>query len=242
MDECSVCRREINQGQNFCANCGYIGRSAGGNTCPYCLTAMADSEAGVICPECDIHYHRECWQENQGCCVYGCPANPVNQSDQAEVVSSTGNGIQIMQPPFAGYGLQYAGFWKRVAAAVIDMLILYAIYFIIVISIGIIMLAGGDEDLDALEGFGMLAGITVTWLYHALLESSSTQATLGKMALGIKVTDTAGNRIGFGRASGRYFGMFLSGFILNIGFLMVAFTEKKQGLHDMMADCLVVDK
>ncbi|MCI0556277.1 MAG: RDD family protein, partial [Anaerolineae bacterium] len=63
-----------------------------------------------------------------------------------------------------------------------------------------------------------------------------------KMALGIVVTDMNGNRISFGRATGRYFGKILSGLIIYIGYIMVAFTEKKQGLHDMMASCLVLNK
>jgi uncharacterized RDD family membrane protein YckC len=74
------------------------------------------------------------------------------------------------------------------------------------------------------------------------MESSARQATLGKMAVGIKVTDEAGARISFGRAVGRYFGKFVSTIILLIGFLMVAFTEKKQGLHDKLAGTLVVKK
>jgi uncharacterized RDD family membrane protein YckC len=80
------------------------------------------------------------------------------------------------------------------------------------------------------------------WLYFALMESSSKQGTLGKMALSIVVTDVNGNRITFGRATGRYFGKILSGLILYIGYIMVAFTEKKQGLHDMIAGTLVVNK
>ena len=60
------------------------------------------------------------------------------------------------------------------------------------------------------------------------------------MALGMKVTDLAGNRISFLRATGRYFAKIISALILFIGFIMVAFTEKKQGLHDMIAGTLVV--
>jgi uncharacterized RDD family membrane protein YckC len=62
------------------------------------------------------------------------------------------------------------------------------------------------------------------------------------MFLGIKVTDLNGSRIDFGRATGRYFGKFISSIILFIGFIMVAFTQKKQGLHDILADCLVVNR
>jgi len=80
----------------------------------------------------------------------------------------------------------------------------------------------------------------VNWLYAALLESSSHQATLGKMALGLKVTDLEGRRISFVRATGRHFAKILSGMVLFIGFIMVGFTRRKQGLHDMVAGTLVI--
>ena len=73
------------------------------------------------------------------------------------------------------------------------------------------------------------------------MESSAKQATLGKLALAIKVTDLNGNRISFGRASGRYFAKIISGLIFCIGYIIAGFTEKKQALHDMIANCLVVN-
>jgi uncharacterized RDD family membrane protein YckC len=82
--------------------------------------------------------------------------------------------------------------------------------------------------------------IIMQWLYYALMESSAKQATLGKLALGIVVTDLSGKRITFGRATGRYFGKILSGMIMCIGYIMAGFTERKQALHDIMAGCLVV--
>ena len=82
----------------------------------------------------------------------------------------------------------------------------------------------------------------IQWLYFSLTESSSWQATLGKKALGLTVTDLEGRRIGFGRATGRYFAKYLSTLILFIGWLMAGFTEKKQALHDMMAGTLVLRK
>ena len=91
-------------------------------------------------------------------------------------------------------------------------------------------------------GIGLIFGIVIDWLYYSLMESSLNQATLGKMALGLKVTDLNGNRISFGRATGRYFGHYLSALILGIGYLMIAFSEKKQGLHDMIAETLVVKR
>ncbi|PCI24877.1 hypothetical protein COB57_03855 [Candidatus Peregrinibacteria bacterium] len=87
-----------------------------------------------------------------------------------------------------------------------------------------------------------LVQVLVPYIYYAKMESSENQATLGKMALGMKVTDMNGKRISFGRASGRYWGKILSGLTILIGYIMAGFTDKKQALHDMMAGCLVVNK
>lgn len=115
---------------------------------------------------------------------------------------------------------------------------------------GVILQPEADRNIEgplaALIGLGIFAWILVitvgNWLYHTWMESSRYQATLGKMALGIVVTDMYGNRISFARANGRFFGKIVSGMIMNIGYLMAAFTEKKQALHDMLASCLVVMK
>jgi uncharacterized RDD family membrane protein YckC len=85
--------------------------------------------------------------------------------------------------------------------------------------------------------------VVVTWLYFASMESSERQGTLGKMALGLFVTDMHGKRISFARASGRFFAKFITGLIpFFIGYIMAGFTEKKQALHDMIAGCLVLKK
>jgi len=88
----------------------------------------------------------------------------------------------------------------------------------------------------------IITGIVVSWLYVAGMEASSKQATLGKMALGIIVTDLDGQPISFGRATGRYFAKIISGLTLCVGYIMAGFTEKKQALHDMIASCLVVQR
>lgn len=158
--------------------------------------------------------------------------------------------------------MSYAGFWKRFAAYCIDAIILgVAAWLLLLPILGLIGLGmadsmesmqSGEMSEEATQGmvatfigayFSFLAVLTIaSWLYFALMESSAKQATLGKMALSIIVTDVNGNRLTFGRATGRYFGKIISGLILYIGFLMVAFTEKKQGLHDMIAGSLVVNK
>jgi uncharacterized RDD family membrane protein YckC len=82
--------------------------------------------------------------------------------------------------------------------------------------------------------------VVLTWLYFAKLESGPLQATYGKRAMGIRVTDMLGQRITFGRATGRFFGKIVSTMTIYIGFIMAGFTDRKQALHDMMAGTLVV--
>ena len=161
-----------------------------------------------------------------------CPRCGTQNDDQASFCRQCGASLKGDQQakttavamPVA---VSYAGFWKRLGAYIIDDLIISAATFaLIFVSMGL------------LYPIVIVAG----WLYFALMESSEKQATLGKMALGIVVTDMEGKRISFGRATGRYFGKILSGLILAIGYLMIAFTDKKQGLHDMLANTLVVNK
>lgn len=138
----------------------------------------------------------------------------------------------------------YAGFWRRVVAVCIDVLVLMIPQSIFGSMIAMRLASGVDPILHD-YAFALIAkysSILIAWPYFALMESSYHQATLGKKVLGIYVTDTCGNRISFSRASGRFFGRFLSAIILSIGFLMAAFTAKKQALHDILASCLVVRK
>jgi uncharacterized RDD family membrane protein YckC/Tfp pilus assembly major pilin PilA len=147
--------------------------------------------------------------------------------------------------------LLHAGFWRRFAAYVIDMLIVGAaasvlyMLFVFVVIVPTAATAGRHVN-DAAVGASMLllwlAIIVAQWLYFALCESSAWQATPGKLALNLCVTDMYGRRIGFGQATGRYFGKILSGFIFDIGFMMAGWTARKQALHDLMASCCVVNK
>jgi uncharacterized RDD family membrane protein YckC len=152
--------------------------------------------------------------------------------------------------------VKYAGFWLRFVAYLIDDIILGIIGFIlsipfvgaIVFSAFTIAGAEGDTERTILGIAGILGAIfflimitiVAGWLYYALMESSKQQATLGKMALGLIVTDMDGNRVSFGRATGRYFGKILSVAIFMIGYILAGLTEKKQALHDIIASCLVI--
>ncbi len=135
----------------------------------------------------------------------------------------------------------YAGFWKRFAASLIDGIIVSMVGVFFGAFSGVLF----GRILGSPEGAALIVNgvsIVTQWLYYALLESSPNQATVGKMALGVKVTDMDGNRISFARATGRHFGKILSALLFCIGYLMVAFTPRKQGLHDIMAGCLVVNR
>jgi len=152
--------------------------------------------------------------------------------------------------------IRYAGFWLRFVAYIIDDLILGFIGFFIALPfIGSIIFNAfqiadaGRHDEKIFFGVAgiigaillwIIASIIVGWLYFALMETSKSQGTLGKMALSLKVTDMDGNRISFGRATGRYFGKIISGMIFMIGYILAGLTEKKQALHDLIADCLVI--
>lgn len=152
----------------------------------------------------------------------------------------------------------YAGFWLRLVAHLIDGLILSVGVFALVIPLLFLMGLGAyiqrlphdsGEPPSPAAIAGILSivftfvaiGVLLQWLYYAYLESGEKQATWGKQALGLYVTDGAANRVSFGRASGRYFAKIISGLIpLGIGYIMAGFTEKKQALHDMIAGCLVL--
>ena len=140
--------------------------------------------------------------------------------------------------------VEYAGFWKRFAAYILDMIIVGSVAWVVSFVIGFIigLMFAGSFESELLILLLVPVILILDWLYFALMESSSKQATLGKQALRIIVTDLEGRRISFGRATGRFFSKFFSIIIIYIGFIMVAFTGKKQGLHDMIAGTLVIAK
>jgi uncharacterized RDD family membrane protein YckC len=138
----------------------------------------------------------------------------------------------------------YAGFWIRFAAYLIDSILLGLIFFPLGLGLGLVMAATGNnqnpELMMGINGGVNVVSLVVTWLYSSLLESSSWQGTVGKKLIGLRVTDLDGRRISFGRATGRHFGKILSSLICLAGFIMAAFTEKHQALHDQLAGTLVL--
>jgi len=165
-----------------------------------------------------------------------------------------------MPPPSTVAAVEdYAGFWKRLLAYIIDAIVLYIPNMLIMKAFGedaaqatlqqAVLAASSNPDA-MLAAYGhyyeiMHVAIALTsllaWLYFAFCESSAWQATVGKLAMGIRVTDLQGRRISFPRALGRYAAKILSVMILLVGFLMIAWTRRKQGLHDMLANTLVLN-
>ena len=148
----------------------------------------------------------------------------------------------------------YGGFWIRFLAHLIDHVILGAVaaplFFITVLPsiIRIARQAERDQEPSPEMIIAIVSSVFVyiavafvgQWLYEALLTSSSWQGTIGKRVLRLKVVDEAGNRISFGRSTGRFFAKILSSMFFCIGFIMIGFTERKTGLHDMLAGTKVM--
>ena len=134
----------------------------------------------------------------------------------------------------------YSGFWKRFAAFIIDSVIVSLVILILSAGMGFSVGIGGVGGPGA-SLLGILIAVAAPWLYWAGMESSKHQATIGKMALGMAVTDNFNNRLTFLRASARYSGKLLSSMTLLAGFIMAGFTQRKQALHDMLAGSVVVD-
>lgn len=144
----------------------------------------------------------------------------------------------------------YAGFWVRLFALMIDfMVMIFLLMFILVpLELGLLfgqiltwpISAAVLEIQTDLILFGGLKIQILGWLYFALMQSSSWEATIGKRALGLRVTTEDGKRLSFWRASGRYFAKYLSVAIWFLGFIIVGLTARKQGLHDFLAGTVVV--
>ncbi|WMJ70660.1 RDD family protein [Stenotrophomonas sp. 24(2023)] len=148
----------------------------------------------------------------------------------------------------SGGEVVYAGFWKRVAAYLIDYVIVTVATWIV--AVVVVLAVGGVASVAAGETAGSVLAQIVNLLvtlalgvaYYAGFHASRGGATPGKMAIGIKVVRPDGERITFLRGVGRFFATIVSSLVLCIGYVMAAFTDRKQALHDMMCDTVVVDR
>lgn len=139
----------------------------------------------------------------------------------------------------AGSAVVYAGFWVRFGAVVLDGLVTGLLGAAIGFMLGLAL--GGFVPERTLHIGTQIAGLLVSWLYFAGLESSERCATPGKRAFHLQVLQQNRlQRISFGRATGRWAGRFLSGIVLGIGYFMQPFNQRKQALHDMLAGTVVI--
>ncbi len=198
------------------------------------------------------------------CGACGRPVGTTAAGSSSPSLAATSAGFPAA-PAAAGGATKYAGFWLRLVAYLIDgAVVMIAFCAVVGITVGVVgvgffrSMAAGINAHPPAAGepfpvfpavlFGlflvvMAVGIVLSWLYYAWMESSAHQGTLGKMALGLTVTDMQARPISFARASGRFFSKMITGMIpLAIGYIMAGFTEKKQALHDIIAGCLVLRK
>lgn len=217
---CSKCGTAVPAGAAFCSACG---QSTGGSV-------AVQTQPGPVQPEPGVQLQ-----------LGALPPQPAR--------------------PVAVGGFLYAGFWLRVVAAVIDNLILgvpMGFLFLLLFAGSMPMLMRGAQEgnpmgtmMVFLPRFATLGVIWIVgrWLYWSLMEASEWQATLGKKALGLYVTDLEGRRATFGRTTARFWAgrgisvvPSLGGLYYAIDCIMVAFTEQKQAIHDSIANCLVLRK
>jgi uncharacterized RDD family membrane protein YckC len=205
----------------------------------------------AIAPQLCVSCGNELTSGGDFCPVCGCLLNdPEKQRDL------TPSGRSVSQAPPTLYdefgnslprSYEYAGFWRRVWAGLFDISLEFIVALLLTLLVDIIAKTVGRSMGIAPESTAYLAGITFivvltvgAWLYCAFSESSRYRATLGKRLVGLEVVNTKGGKLSFGQASVRHLLKFLSLFTAGIGFMMAGWTKRRQALHDMPNDCLVV--
>lgn len=161
---------------------------------------------------------------------------PIDQSAEPYAVQHVPSSTAAPQQ------VRYGGFWVRLVAMILDNILLLTVAFVADVILLMIVSAASDHMPDDNSAGSLFYVIltAVSWLYYTIMESSPKQATFGKMALRLKVTDEHGKRISFARANGRYWGKLLSSLFFCAGYIMAARSQKKQALHDRLSGCLVV--
>ena len=209
----------------------------------------------MFCSKCGTQLE----EGNRFCpaCGHEVSASVIPAPSAREITPPASPGISPAAVPPQAYG----SFWARFAAYFIDGMIVGVPSFIALIAalfflggFGILLhraQAGAQPDPEAVRalvltvfplfGLGILLILVLHWLYFATMESSARQATIGKSLMSLRVTDTSGLRLSFGHATGRFFAKLVSGLIpFLIGYIMAAFTPRKQALHDLIAGTLVL--
>ena len=231
---------------------------AAGNTppapnkvCPNCGTV--NPAPSLFCYKCGLKLPDAAILDKKICAGCHTPNSPTSQYCYK-------CGLQLPEKSGSGYEnqIQYAGFWMRLVASLIDAIFLYIINSI-VMSVVLFAYYGSQLDLNWLTNFqnsltvdnsqfwsflgiillAYLVGLAVTIAYYTITIGKWGR-TLGKAALKIKVVKPDGSRVSYWRALGRSLAYYLNGFTLSLSFLMIAFTKNKRGLHDYIADTIVI--
>ena len=173
-----------------------------------------------------------------------------NSGDVDENPTSVGQGSS-----YAG-GSPFKGFWIRFVAAIIDSILLIIAFVVLTIPIMLVLgglggLLGGEEGAFGAGLMGLLLAVLVftilQLLYKPLMEASEFQGTLGKYMLGMKVVKADGERLDMSTSFVRSIVYLVCMALLSLlvpvlAFIMIGFTEQKQGLHDIVAKTFVVPK
>src|SRR5579859_5753744 len=217
---CTQCGASLVAGTAFCSNCGALTGNAAPSQVPATVPSARPTASYAPTPG------------------GGYAPAPTAGYDAPAAVRAYSAAPAVPRP---------AGFWIRFVAAIIDYICIQVVVFPVSFIFGLVVgLIGGRDSAGALQmvaGFGgVFIGLLFPFVYEAWMTSSSKQATLGKLALGIKVIGEDGQGISFARATGRHFAKYISAIILCMGYIMAGFTDRKRALHDMMAGTYVVFK
>jgi predicted Zn finger-like uncharacterized protein len=204
-------------------------------TCPHCqLSKQVDPDqlpADVVratCPRC-----KQSFELPQ-------PAAKATDSHQKPTPKNMPDPPEKPIRQAAIDALPKAGFWMRVVATLLDGLVVFILQFVLGSLLALAGFAANQSATGEVGGLVVLFGYVLGFAYYIFFTGYCGQ-TPGKMALRIKVIRRDGSTVGYGRAAFReVLCKTISGLILGIGYLMVAFDEQKQGLHDRMADTYVI--
>lgn len=206
-------------------------------TCPHC--GFSKELRSALLPE-------EATKANCPKCKQSFPLQTENQADQQQAASDLEPSIPAAMKIETQSGIEAtpkAGFWLRVVAALIDAVIVLVLQLLLgsLLTLAGVATSGPSEgSIGTMAVLVQLFSFALSFAYYIVFTGHGGQ-TPGKMALRIKVVRCDGTDISYGRAAFREIpAKFISGIILCIGYLMVAFDDQKQGLHDRMADTYVI--
>ena len=244
--QCPQCRGEAADDAAFCTHCGSQLQlrchrcgalsPADSRYCRACGTSISSQEGtdgtssvppgpaptGLLCPRCNSTNE----PGSQYC--FGCGL-PIEES-------------RARSAPAQPYGAatdtaDRAGFWVRLAASLVDSIIL--VFVLLALQAVFVDGAFSNSADEAASNVVSTVNFVINVAYFGTLVAIS-QATLGKRVFGLYIVRPDGSRVGFGRAVARYFATLLSAAILLIGFIMIGLRRDKRGLHDLICDTVVL--